>query len=176
MQRSSVAFVRIACIAAWLAASGQSFAQFGTERFSQPFGQPAFSPYLNLLGNSGNTGINYFGLVRPQQQFFQQSEELRQGLYSPAQRQGRNQSQFRQNGMRSPMRLGTTGHPTSFRSLGTASPQGADSAEQNSGSRFGGQNSGAGGGAGNQPGAGRYSGHSSGFNYGTAYGSSRRSF
>ena len=42
--------------------------------------RPSFSPYLNLLGGSGNPGLNYLGLVRPQQQLNQQFNQLQQQL------------------------------------------------------------------------------------------------
>ena len=42
--------------------------------------RPTFSPYLNLLGGSGNPGLNYLGLVRPQQQLTQQFNQLQQQL------------------------------------------------------------------------------------------------
>jgi hypothetical protein len=46
-------------------------------------GRPTFSPYLNLLRGSGVAGgagpaLNYYGLVRPQIQFNQQSNALQQ--------------------------------------------------------------------------------------------------
>ena len=42
--------------------------------------RPTFSPYLNLLGGAGNPGLNYLGLVRPQQQLTQQFNQLQQQL------------------------------------------------------------------------------------------------
>jgi len=43
-----------------------------------PVGRPAFSPYLNLLNNGSSPAINYLGYVRPQQQAFQQLNQLTQ--------------------------------------------------------------------------------------------------
>jgi hypothetical protein len=41
--------------------------------------RPTFSPYLNLL-RGGNTALNYYGIVRPQQQFDQQLGQLQSRL------------------------------------------------------------------------------------------------
>ena len=43
-----------------------------------PVGRPAFSPYLNLLNNGSSPALNYLGYVRPQQQQFQQLNQLTQ--------------------------------------------------------------------------------------------------
>ncbi|MCU0703973.1 MAG: hypothetical protein MUF18_08360 [Fimbriiglobus sp.] len=43
-----------------------------------PAQRPAFSPYLNLLNGGGNPGLNYLGIVRPQQQMQQQFNQLQQ--------------------------------------------------------------------------------------------------
>ena len=43
-----------------------------------PVGRPAFSPYLNLLNNGSSPALNYLGYVRPQQQAFQQLNQLTQ--------------------------------------------------------------------------------------------------
>ncbi len=40
--------------------------------------RPTFSPYLNLLNRGGNPGLNYLGIVRPQQQMQQQFNQLQQ--------------------------------------------------------------------------------------------------
>jgi hypothetical protein len=40
--------------------------------------RPTFSPYLNLLNRGGNPGLNYLGIVRPQQQLQQQFNQLQQ--------------------------------------------------------------------------------------------------
>lgn len=167
-----------ALVIAWLAAGSSASAQFDQSRIQYPFGQPAVSPYLNLVGNN-NAGINYFGLVVPQQQFYQQSEDLRRGVYSatPYQRQlpGR-QNTDQQTGAIAGYRLGVTGHSTSFRSLGTKLPNGAQNAQiglsaqsQSGYGQFGSMGS-AGAGTGSAP---MYSGHSSGFGYGPVYGRER---
>src|ERR1700730_2004855 len=55
---------------AWMLLAAERSAQspgarFGGGGFGGQFGRPPVSPYLNLL-NSGDTAINYYGLVRPQ--------------------------------------------------------------------------------------------------------------
>jgi hypothetical protein len=54
--------------ASMLAVVGPAKAQPGTFR-------PPLSPYLNLL-RGGNPAINYYGLVRPEQQFTQSIQQL----------------------------------------------------------------------------------------------------
>lgn len=61
----------VAVLALMLASGSQLFAQYrpntpGYPGLGPP--RPAFSPYLNLLG-SGNPAANYYGIVRPQQEF-----------------------------------------------------------------------------------------------------------
>jgi hypothetical protein len=41
-----------------------------------PVQRPTFSPYLSLLSSTGSPALNYFGLVRPQQQMAQQFGQL----------------------------------------------------------------------------------------------------
>lgn len=57
---------------------GQAFARPGTAPFT--YTQPPVSPYLNLL-RGGNPAVNYFGLVRPEQNFYNQLQQgqLQQG-------------------------------------------------------------------------------------------------
>jgi hypothetical protein len=40
--------------------------------------QPAVSPYLNLLRQGNSPGVNYYGLVRPQQEFRNSYQRLQQ--------------------------------------------------------------------------------------------------
>jgi hypothetical protein len=45
-------------------------AQLGYQRpITNPYQTPAFSPYLNLF-RGGNPALNYYGIVRPQEQFY----------------------------------------------------------------------------------------------------------
>jgi hypothetical protein len=48
--------------------------------FGAPFqpATPTYSPYLNLLRGGGTTVFNYYGLVRPEQQFRQSFQGLEQ--------------------------------------------------------------------------------------------------
>lgn len=55
-----------------LLAAGPASAQFDRNYLANRnylTNRPAFSPYLNLLRPGVNPAINYFGLVRPQQEF-----------------------------------------------------------------------------------------------------------
>jgi hypothetical protein len=47
-----------------------------------PASRPALSPYLNLLRN-GSPAINYYGLVRPQQEFSRSLQEIQNELHAP---------------------------------------------------------------------------------------------
>jgi hypothetical protein len=40
--------------------------------------QPAVSPYLNLLRSGSSPGVNYYGLVRPQEEFRNSFQRLQQ--------------------------------------------------------------------------------------------------
>jgi hypothetical protein len=77
----------------WLAAmslaacAGSAHAQGYPGGGSNPFNRPAYSPYLNLLRPGGSLVDNYYGLVRPQQNFRNalQSVELQQAGISSQQ-------------------------------------------------------------------------------------------
>ncbi len=148
-------------------------AQFGGNRIQYPLGKPTVSPYLNLIGsNSGaRAGINYFGLVRPQQQFYQQSEDLRQGLYTnPGQRS--RQTQQQQRGIQTPRfyRLGVTGHSTAFGTFNIPATRSAGSQNNplSGGASSPGSMSDESGFRGSA-GLRRTSGHGSGYGYGSTY-------
>ncbi|MEP3478828.1 MAG: hypothetical protein ABJZ55_06245 [Fuerstiella sp.] len=112
------------CILSSSLMSSTARAQSGLSRFDRPFSRPTISPYVNLLrgqGNGGgaNVGLNYFGIVRPQQQFGERNQQLTQQLQTVNRRsqsrgiQSRTQGrQFRQ------YRVGSTGHAASFLSIG----------------------------------------------------------
>jgi hypothetical protein len=73
-----------------------------------PYSRPALSPYLNLF-RGGNPAINYYGLVRPQEEFNSSIQELHNELHAT------------QTGMVNPTmstNLPVTGHPTRFFSQG----------------------------------------------------------
>jgi hypothetical protein len=46
-----------------------------------PYSRPPYSPYLNLL-RPGNQAVNYYGLVRPQQDFRSDFRQLQESLYA----------------------------------------------------------------------------------------------
>lgn len=90
-------------------------AQFGGP---QPMGSPTISPYFNMLRGDGNPALNYYGLVRPQQEFAMQNQQLNQGIQGLQMQQGLNMQM-------GPIgygysTLGTTGHPVLFNSFGTS--------------------------------------------------------
>ena len=124
--------------------SSLAMAQFGGG--SNPQGNsPTISPYINLL-RGGNTGLNYYGLVRPQQDFALQNQQLGQGIQSLQMQQG---SQLQMNsGSYGYSQLGMTGHPVIFNSFGNG---------QFSGGYFG-MGGGMGGGGGFNGGGGGFAG------------------
>jgi hypothetical protein len=79
---------------------------------AQPPGvrQPAFSPYLNLLRPGGTPALNYYGLVRPEQQFRQSIQTLQTGVAANQQALGAIQT--------GGVGLPATGHPTQFLNYG----------------------------------------------------------
>lgn len=70
-----------------------------------PVTQPTFSPYLNLLRRDNPAYLNYYGLVRPQQEFRQSIVNLRQDVYNVSQSQQQSTDQSSLPG---------TGHRTVF--------------------------------------------------------------
>jgi hypothetical protein len=89
-----------------------------------PSNRPTISPYLNLA-RGGNTAINYYGVVRPQQETARSLQNIQQQL------------QFGQSTPPASEEAGSTrfltGHPTQFGNLGhyfpnTQSRQAAPSA------------------------------------------------
>ena len=88
-------------------------AQFGG---SQP-SSPTISPYINLLRSDSSPALNYYGLVRPQQEFAQQNQQLGQGLQSL---QMQSSSMPMYSGGYGYSQLGATGHPVIFNSFGTS--------------------------------------------------------
>ncbi len=69
------------------------------------YARPAYSPYLNLLRFGSSPAINYYGLVRPQEDF---SSSISQLQY---QDQTLQQSV---TGLQTAATLPTTGHPSQF--------------------------------------------------------------
>ncbi len=113
---------------------------------------PTISPYINLL-RGGNVGLNYYGLVRPQQDFAMQNQQLGQGIQSLQMLQGSQmQMSSRGDGY---SQLGMTGHPVIFNSFGNGQFTGGYTGFGNSGGGFGGGFSG-----GNFGGGGQFGGQS----------------
>ena len=77
-----------------------------------PPSTPPFSPYLNLL-RRGNPAVNYYGLVRPEQQFRQSIGQLQQNVQGldATVAEGQSASSL------------TTGHPTQFQNTSHFFPQ-----------------------------------------------------
>jgi hypothetical protein len=69
---------------------------------TSPFPRPPVSPWINLF-RGGNPAINYYGLVRPEQQYNQAINQLQQGVQA-------NQAALYYGDPNLP----TTGHPTRF--------------------------------------------------------------
>jgi hypothetical protein len=60
----------------WLAAGPAAAQRPYFQPQTSPLPRPSYSPYLNLA-RGGNAGINYYGLVRPEQQFSSSIQQLR---------------------------------------------------------------------------------------------------
>ena len=74
-----------------------------------PLSRPALSPYLNLL-RSGSPAVNYYGLVRPQQEFGNSIQEIQNEMHAPL---------TAQTSPNSGTNLPITGHPSRFFSHGS---------------------------------------------------------
>ena len=157
-----------------LCGGSQASAQFGGNRINRPIDTPTFSPYLNMFrGDGGGPALNYFGLVRPQQEFAQQNQQLGQGLQT-LQMQQMQQMQGMQMqpgmGMYGYSQLGMTGHPVAFNSFRTSHFTGGyTGAAGGGGGGFGSGGGGFGGGGGGFGGGGGGFG-GGGFGGGGGYG------
>lgn len=122
--------------------SQQAMAQFGGDRIRRPLGRPTVSPYVNLLrGGNSNSVLNYYGSVRPQQQFYSQDERLSDNVNDLKQQGYRRQQWNRQDGNKSfrRYRMGITGHSAGFMTIGRGGPgAGGGGGDQGGGSSFGG--------------------------------------
>lgn len=137
--------------------SPQATAQFGGDRIKRPLNRPTVSPYLNLFrrGNSRSPILNYYGSVRPQQQFYQQDQQLSRGLEQVEDRNSnRNRWSNRQNSSQNSnnsfkrYRMSITGHRAGFMTIGGGSGGGDEGGgggsfgqgddEESSGNRFSG--------------------------------------
>lgn len=72
--------------------------------------RPPISPYLNLLRAGNSPALNYYGLVRPEQQMRQSIGNLQGGLTANQQAVGNLRSELQG--------VPVTGHPTQFLNLG----------------------------------------------------------
>lgn len=157
--------LRIAAICFTLAATWEYLptaqAQFGAE-INRPINRPTFSPYLNLFrGNNQNSNVlNYYGLVRPQQEMLQQNQRLGQGIQNLQAQQSRLQNGIPQQRSATYSQLGITGHPTVFMSF--SGQQGSIGAGGNPGGGFGGYSAGGFAGSGFSVGGDSFGGGSSG--------------
>lgn len=109
-----------------------------------PTNQPTISPYVNLLRQDGNLGLNYFGLVRPQLEMAQQNQMLGQDVMAL---QANQMQPGRMAGGYSYTQLGATGHPVMFGSINGGRFQGGYSGMAGGGMMGGGMQGGFGGGA-----------------------------
>ncbi len=185
MSKLTSTIVTMALAVTVFSLSGSSaMAQFGN-RIQQPFDRPAFSPYMNLFRNSaasgGNAISNYYGLVRPQQEFYQQQSDLQQGMYNfqrggMQQRRPGTNNQFPRG-----FRMGVTGHTVGFMTIGRQRQGGsvnlAGMGQQQGADPFGGASSASnqfdsGGGIAEDnsfSGGSSFSGNSAAFGYGGGY-------
>lgn len=91
-------------------AQSRSYSQYGSPGGIGAVGQPAFSPYLNLLRRGNSTLGNYYGLVRPEQQFRAANQQF-QSNFAQVQRQF---NSVQQSTIVPPLQ--TTGHRVRFMS------------------------------------------------------------
>jgi hypothetical protein len=136
-------------------------AQFGGNRIQRPFDRPTISPYLNLArGNGGGSSIlNYYGLVRPQQEAYRQNRDLNRNLREFEQ-DVRSTDSGNGRRLKSPHLPWTTGHRTSFMTIGGGSGSGRGS---------------SGGGGSDDSGSSGSSGHNVGFGNGAGFAGSIQS-
>ena len=165
----------------WQACGSTAMAQSNFSRINKPFDRPTFSPYLNLFRRGNGPVSNYFGVVRPQQQFYAQNEEFGEELEGIQSRQKQSQNpNERRRRIPGVYTLGVTGHAVGFNTIrpngsgegggsgpqlsGFNAPQGGNQFGGDSGqSSFGGANGGANFGSG--------FGSNSGFGAGSGFGS-----
>jgi len=114
----------------------------------QDISRPTTSPYLNLLNNRNNQGLNYFTQVRPQQEFRAFGAEMSQEIRG-LQMQGSGAAMLDRGGNHP---LGVTGHPVTWLNtggyFGTGRSGGGMPSTVGAGSGGGLINSGGGGGGG----------------------------
>lgn len=96
--------------------------QVGPSRFARPSSRPVISPYLNLFRGQANSSpaLNYYGIVRPQQQFMAQNEALNEQLQMVNRRSqiSNQQRGVSRRGTTARYRMGQTGHAVGFLTVG----------------------------------------------------------
>jgi hypothetical protein len=170
-------FAMALTIGLWQVTGSTVMAQSNYSRINKPFDRPTFSPYLNLFRNGNGPVMNYFGAVRPQQDFYAQGNALGQELETVKGRQDR-QSLMNQTGRRMPgvYTMGVTGHSVGFntiRSSGSGEEGGGSGVQlsgfnspQSGGSQFGGSQFGGRNQFGNNQSGGQFGGNNQQSNYG----------
>jgi len=167
--------------------SSTANAQFGQDRIQRPLNRPTVSPYINMFrgNNSSNVLLNYYGSVRPQQQFYSQDRQLSQRIDQNRRFFGASRQQNEPQQNRNPYRryqMSPTGHPVGFMTFGAAGGQGDDGGGGDSSGFGGGQSQSAGfgggqqsfgGGLGQSYGSGFSSGHRVSFGAGRGFGAAR---
>jgi hypothetical protein len=146
--KAAIPFFAVICFSV---VTTPTFAQLGGSRIDRPLNTPAFSPYLNLFRSGDNSGpvLNYFGLVRPQLDSMQQSEQLGQNIQALQAGRGMPQQQMMGPGQGiGYSQLGMTGHPVVFQSYQNVATGGGGGAGGGgfAGGGFGGGGFGGGGG------------------------------
>jgi hypothetical protein len=98
-------------LALWFACAACGIAAGAVDVQAQPLpSRPTFSPYLNLTRQGGTPALNYYGLVRPEQQFRQSIQTLQGAATANQQAIGDIQTGGG---------LPATGHPTQFLNNGS---------------------------------------------------------
>lgn len=127
-----VIVITVCCVVSSTSAVAQNF-----NRIERPLDRPTFSPYLNMFRGGNGPVMNYFGMVRPQQEFLSQNRQLNDQLESVQQQQQRQPFNGNQQ-QRIPgvYTMGVTGHATGFMTFRSGGAGG-----QNTGTQFAGQQS-----------------------------------
>ncbi len=84
-----------------------------------PAANPTLSPYLGLLNGNNSAAFNYYGFVRPQQQFNTQLGNLRQDLRTTRQTLSQTRGLLVDQPAVDARLIGATGHGTSFGNTGS---------------------------------------------------------
>lgn len=102
-------------------------------RIERPLDRPTFSPYLNMFRGGNGPVMNYFGMVRPQQEFLNQNRQLNDQLESVQQQQQQLQQPmngFSQQRIPGVYTMSVTGHPTAFMTFRSGAAGGPNAGSQ----------------------------------------------